>query len=147
VGENSDNDWLIFDDGDDLHPAAMTVGGIGVLRVANVRFCERAALRDRPVLAASRLIVDGPGSTHTSHSPDRKAVVPQLAELSWSSPAHIKSGAVGAIGIDWAQLKPNVWFAKNDRAGVDVIHRAPVRRRIRTRQCRITAAPATNCTR
>lgn len=51
MGENSDNDWLIFDDGDDLHPAAMTVGGIGVLRVANVRFCERAALRDRPVLA------------------------------------------------------------------------------------------------
>lgn len=55
MGENSDNDWLIFDDGDDLHPAAMTVGGIGVLRVANVRFCERAALRDRPVLAELRL--------------------------------------------------------------------------------------------
>ena len=40
-GEDSDNDWLMFDDGDDLHPAAIIVAGIGVLRVANARFCKR----------------------------------------------------------------------------------------------------------
>jgi len=41
----------IFDGGDDLHLAAITVAGMGGLRVANARFCERAALRECPVLA------------------------------------------------------------------------------------------------
>jgi hypothetical protein len=51
-----------------------------------------------------------------------------------------------AVRLECVQLKPNVWFAKNDRARVGVIHRAPVRRRTRARQCRVAAAPATNCT-